>query len=431
MRRDPDTQQEAEHGMSTLRILVATVVLLATAVGAYVALYGVPRADAEPDAAASADEETASGDVRAPAALPVPVETAVARRGDLVMRITATGTAEATRQLEVESAVGGTIVEIPVTEGGLVSPGDLLVALDDTELRLTVQMRRESLVRSMAKFAEKQAFLDTDDTSSETMREMAAAQQEVIGGVMSPEQFRALIDDPRFNALFDTISREEVMAAQDGLLTDRANYAVAELELQRARTAAPFGGQIANLLVVVGQRIAPGTKLMTLVESDPIRLRVDVLESEAGLVSVGRRAEVNFAAYPGSRFVGAIEAINPLVDPQTKTLEVLIGLPNSDLQLRPGMFAQVTLDTEIFADRLIVPASAVLLRDDRPMLFVVQDGRSKWVYITKGLENADWVEVTDGLAPGDEVVTDGHYSLAHDAAVRVVNPEESEQDSAP
>lgn len=423
-------QETGHHRMSTGRVLLSTVVLLGIAVGGYLVLYGLPEAFSRPREPA-AEASAAPQSIQAPAAPAVSVETGRARRGDLVMRITATGTAEATRQLQVQSAVAGTIIELPIGEGAVVSAADLLAALDDTELRLKVQIQRESLVAAMAKFAEKRAFMELAAADSPVARELAAAQQAVIGGVMSPQHFRSLIDDPRFDALFETITRDEVMAAQDGLLTRRANYAMAELELGRARTLAPFGGQIAELQVVVGQRVGAGTKLLTLVDAHPIRVRIAVLESEAGLVRVGRRAEVIFAAFPTETFVGQVEAINPLVDPETKILEVTLSLPNPELRLRPGMFAQITLDTEIFSDRLLVPHAAVQLRDDRPMLFVVRNDRAQWVYIRRGLENTDWVEVLEGVQPGDEVVTSGHYSLAHDAVVRVVATEEAEEGRRP
>ncbi len=417
-------------GTGLVRLLISTLVLIALAGVGYVALVGWPEtaSEAEAEAAVRADNDAGVSTLAAPAAMPVPVETAIAERSDLVMKITAIGIAEASRQLEVQAAVASTITQLPVQEGARVTGGDLLAAVDDTELRLKVQTQRETLVRAMARYAEKQAFLNDDSATSSTMREMMQAQEAVIGGVMAPGQFRAIIDDPRFDAIFETISREEVMASQDSLLTSRANFQTAEIELARARTLAPFKGQIAKLEAVVGQRVSPGTKLLTLVDADPLRVRVDVLESEAGLVREGRRAEVVFAAYPGQTFVGSIEAISPLVDADSKTLDVIVSLPNPELRLKPGMFAEIMLDTEVFRDRLLVPGTAVLLRDERPMLFVVEDGRSRWVYIRRGLENRDWVEVLEGIEPGDEVVTSGHYSLAHDAAVRVVDSDDSGKD---
>ncbi len=255
-------------------------------------------------------------------------------------------------------------------------------------------------------------------------RDADELEQAAFGSLIDPEAFRTLIDDRRFDELFESITRDEVMAARDNLLTQQANYEQAERDLARASVTAPFAGQVSSLDVVVGERVGAGSPLLSLVDANPIRIRVGVLESEAGLVRVGRRADISFAAYPGEQFTGRVEAISPVVDPDEKTLSVLVSLPNDDLRLKPGMFAQITLDTQIFEERLLVPATAVLLRDERPMVFRVINGRSDWIYIRKGLENDKWVEVLEGIEPGDEIIVSGHYSLAHDAAVRVVEPEE-------
>jgi len=403
-----------------LRILISTVMLVALAAAGYVALNGVPAgADAEGDAATEgAEQNDAGADIQAPPSVPVPVVTTTAGKHELVMRITATGNAEAPRQLEILAASAGDLAEVDVTEGQVVAEGQILAAMDDTELRLNVRKARESLVTAVANFSENVAYLKEYGGENSGQLEASA-----FASLIDAEDFRTLIDDPRFDELFSTITRDEVMAARDNLLSQQANFEQAELQLARARIKAPFAGQIAELEVVVGQRLSAGTKVVTLIDANPIRVRVAVLESEAGLVRVGRRAEVHFAAYPGETFVGRVGAISPLVDPDNRTLEVLVMLPNDDLRLKPGMFAQIVLDTQIFADRLLVPADAVLLRGDRPMVFRVLNGRSDWVYIEKGLENPEWVEVLEGIDPGDEVIVSGHYSLAHDAAVRVVDAE--------
>jgi len=403
-----------------LRILISTVLLIAMAAGAYVILNGVPAdADAPAEAPAQADgEDSGTASVQAPPSVPVPVVTASADRRELVMKITATGNAESLRQLEMQAASTGDLAEVNVTEGQVVEQGQLLAAIDDTELRLNVKKARESLVTAVANFSENVAYLKQYGGEDSEALEASA-----FASLIDAEDLRTLIDDPRFDELFSTITRDEVMAARDNLLSQQANFEQAELDLARARTTAPFAGQISKLEVVVGQRVSAGTKLLTLIDANPIRVRVEVLESEAGLVRVGRRAEVQFAAYPGETFVGRVGAISPVVDPDERTLEVLVMLPNDDLRLKPGMFAQIVLETQIFSDRLLVPANAVLLRGDRPMVFRVVGGRSDWVYIEKGLENPEWVEVLEGIDPGDEVIVSGHYSLAHDAAVRVVDAE--------
>ncbi|NKB88262.1 MAG: efflux RND transporter periplasmic adaptor subunit [Acidobacteria bacterium] len=414
--QDNDTEPRPKP----LRIIISTVLLIALAGAAYVALNGMPVIAAADDPAETASEEPSDEgqSIQAPASVPVPVVTADADRREMIMKITATGNAEATRQLELQTASTGDVLSVDVVEGQIVEAGDPIARLDDTELRLEVGKAREALVKAIANFSGDLTYLK--DYGGDDPSEMEAR---AFSSLLEADDFAAFINDPEFDELFNTITREEVIAARDNLVTQRANFEQAELNLARAQILAPFGGQIAELEVVVGQRLSPDTKVATLVDASPIRVRVEVLESDAGLARVGRRAEVHFAAYPGETFVGVVEAISPLVDPEERTLEVLVSLPNDGLRLKPGMFAQITLDTQIFDDRLLVPADAVLLRSDRPMVFRVINGRSDWVYITKGLENTEWVEVIEGIEPGDEVIVSGHYSLAHDAAIRVVDPE--------
>ena len=441
MEADPQSNP-ASFGIG--RILLSSVLLLAIVAGGTAYMWGVPslpwaeatEGDGGSGVATSegdndGDEGNGGGDLRAPAAAAVPVETAIVKRDRLVMQITATGIAEANRLLKLESAAQGTISEIPVREGNVVDADALLVALDDTELLLERKKRRESLVRAYAAFSEKQNFLVEDEPGVETdvaFDQFQEAQQSLLGGELSRLAFERLLEDPKFDRLFSTLTRDQVMAAQDGLMSSTADYETAELQLARARTKAPFGGQIANVEVVVGQRVNAGTELMTLVDANPILVKAEVLESEAGKVYTGRRAEVRFSAYPDRALSGRVEAVSPLVNSERKTLEVTVSLPNPRLDLKPGMFAQIDLVSDIYDDRVIVPSSAVLLRgeDERPLVFVVRDGWVQWVYIVKGRENPQWVEVLDGVEPGDEVVVSGHYSMAHDTPVRVVSPDPDE-----
>lgn len=406
------------------RLAISSAVLVALLAAGWIWMYGVPEAllpgaEAEPGVSESeGDADSGSSSLAAPPATAVPVRTEIARRTDLVMRITATGNAEATRRLTVTAGAQGPIADILVDEGDVVSAGAVLVRLDDAELALAVQRAREQLVMAVSRFQENQVFMDIGSLDEEARRDLETA-------LRSPEQFEELIDDPRFDEVFETITRDEVMAAQDNLLGAYSNYAETKLQLDRATVTAPFDGQIAGLEAVIGQRVSAGTELMQLVAADPLRVRADVLEADAGLIRVGRAATVRFAAYPGQTFTGRVEAVSPIMDPEKKTLEAIIRLPNPELLLKPGMFATITLETQIFSDRLLVPASAVLLRDDRPMLFVVRDGRADWIYIQEGLKNEEMIEVLDGVEPGDEVIVSGHYSLAHDAPVRVVEDDET------
>ncbi len=133
-------------------------------------------------------------------------------------------------------------------------------------------------------------------------------------------------------------------------------------------------------------------------------------------------AEVTFPAYPGETFHGRVVHINPMVDPETKTTKVTVRLENPDKRILPGMFAYAKLEAQIFKDRFLVPKEAILVRDQRKLVFIIRDGLAKWCYVETGLENEEFAEILDstfGLKPGEMVITSGHYTLVHDARVTV------------
>jgi membrane fusion protein, multidrug efflux system len=151
-----------------------------------------------------------------------------------------------------------------------------------------------------------------------------------------------------------------------------------------------------------------------------------VLEGELAHIRPGARAQVRFSAFPGQPFEGTVESINPLVEEQTRTARVTILVPNRDGRILPGMYARVELEAQRIPDRTMVPRTAILERDRRTMLFVHEDGRAKWRYVTTGLQNEHYVEIlehpeTDMVRPGEVVLTAGHFTLTHDATVRLVD----------
>ncbi len=115
-----------------------------------------------------------------------------------------------------------------------------------------------------------------------------------------------------------------------------------------------------------------------------------------------------------------------MVEQQTRTAKVTVVVPNAGGRILPGMYARVELEAQRIPDRILVPRSAILERDRRTMLFVLEDGKAKWRYVTTGLENDEYVEIvenpeTEMVRPGEVVLTGGHFTLTHDADVRLVD----------
>jgi len=312
----------------------------------------------------------------------------------LIISVTANGNAAALRETKVTAQVDGRVQAVNVNDASRVSRGQLLVRIDSIDHAFALARAEADLEVAQAQFRELTLFDGREPDST----------------------IRA--------------ERERAARLKSGL--DRARLAVqeAEVQLSRVRITAPFGGSVASVSAVPGAWVTVGTELMTLQEIDPIKVEVNVLEGEVGLLQAGSRASVSFAAFPSETFHGRIVSINPVVDPVTRTAKATVHVPNNNRRILPGMYARVSLDARKFPNRLLVPRAAVLERDvdRRTLVFVVEDGRAKWRYVTLGLGNDSLVEVVEGapgsgtfmVEPGEIVLVDGHHTLTHDARITLV-----------
>jgi RND family efflux transporter MFP subunit len=376
-----------------LRIVVPAAALLALGAASYLKIR-------DGDAAPAGEEATrplAAGDAESSAAatgdIAIPVEGAAVVRDTLVVSVTATGQAAPRRQTKLLALVAGRLAQVPARESQRLAAGALVAVIDPAEYELAVDEAR-------ARYRQAEA----------TYRELT------------------LFDD-RMADSAQRAERARIARAKSGLESAEVTVRRAELDLRRARVTAPFGGDAADVRVVPGQHVRAGDELATVMDLDPIKIEVQVLEGEVGYLRAGRSAQVTLAAFPGETFAGRIESINPVVETGTRTARVTVIVPNADRRILPGMYARVLLEARRFPDRVLVPRAAVLERDRRTMLFVYdgdqQGGLAKWRYVTTGLGNADQVEVvenpdTDMVQPGEMVLVDGHFTLTHDARVRVV-----------
>ena len=382
---------------STKTLSIVTVVLVMTVAGGGIYLRLRPDDRGGREAQAS---ETERGETPATSAsqqfatdMPQPVSGSPALRDTLWVQVTAAGQAEAYREATLTARVGGQVLSVAVDKNARVEPGRALVRIDTTEYALEVAKAQSELERAVTEY-QKLILFDQE------------------------------IEDPEIRAQRARISR-----AQSGLTAAEVGLRQSEIDLQRTSVVAPFGGRVADLEVVPGQWASAGMELLTLVDLTPIKVEVQVLEAELGVLDEGRRAVVGFAAFPGEQFEGRIETINPRVDPESRTGRVTVLLANRDGRIKPGMYARVTIDAQAFADRVLIPRRALLERDERLMVFVYspdgQNGRAQWRYVTTGRENEIFVELTRGdedfVEPGEVVLTDGHHYLAHDATVRLVD----------
>ncbi len=337
---------------------------------------------------------------------PVAVETVQYR--DLVQQITSTGIFKAKMETAIVPQVAGQVRRLNAAESRSVSKGDTLLELDAERYSIAYLQAKDQMTRALREYAS-----------------IALLSRQLNRGDQARDLIEARIDTTNINdiealALFANGTPKEWIASTTGLTRARLDLKQAELDFKNAVITAPFSGVVTEVSVTSGTWITPGQTLMQLLALDPLLLEVSILESELRLLHVGAQATIALHAYPDEQFAGAVQAISPVVDSESGTCRILIQMDNPGQRIKPGMFAQLEIGVAAFQQRLLIPRDALLIRDDRKLVFVHRAGLAQWHYVKTGLENDDFIEITEGLAVGAELIVSGHYNLAHDAKVVVV-----------
>lgn len=388
------------------RLLLALVTLVALTTAGV--LWWLER---EPEVAASRPSATA---VR-----PVAVETAPVETRELVQELFLTGSLEASLRIEVVPRVGGRIEHIPVEIGDTVVPGNLLVQLESEEFELERLQAEAELAVAQASVAEARESLNAARRDLARVRELRGQ------GITSAAELEAAETQL-------ALQQTRVELAQSQLRSREAARRNAQIRADHARILAAWeNGQprhVAERLTEPGAVVAANTPLLTLVALDPLRAVVSVTEADYGHLSAGQPVRLRTAAWPGETFAGRVTRIAPEFREASRQARVEIEVPNPDLHLRPGMFAEIAIELERRAGVVSVPRDALLQRAEGFVIFTVdmesEPPQARRHRVDPGIRDGDWVEIVEPALSG-AVVTLGQHLLSEGTPVRL-----SEADSS-
>jgi HlyD family secretion protein len=210
---------------------------------------------------------------------------------------------------------------------------------------------------------------------------------------------------------------EEIAAARAQLAQAEAVLAATQVQLRDATVAAPFAGTITQRSVEPGEATSPATPAFVLAQLDDVFAELAVPERQRPGLRVGQAVSVTVDALPGSPFAGKIEEVQPGATVSSRSFAVKVRVPNSQGVLRPGMFARGTITVAVRPNVLQVPDSAVLTTVGKPIVFIVQGGKAVRHEVTLGERQDGMVEITSGLAGGEQVVASGAAALTDDQPV--------------
>lgn len=209
----------------------------------------------------------------------------------------------------------------------------------------------------------------------------------------------------------------ELAKVKSGYEQAKAQYELAQHEVEQATVVAPFDGVVANLFDKAHSLANTGEPFCRVISTANMEVDFTVLESELPLIGVGDKVEVTpYASAVGAR-TGCISEINPLVD-ENGMVRVKARVDGSE-KLFDGMNVRISVKRSL-GQQLVVPKTAVVLRSGKQVVFTHQNGVALWNYVQTALENMTEYTLVEGLTEGAEVIVSGNVNLAHEAPVKVM-----------
>jgi membrane fusion protein (multidrug efflux system) len=209
--------------------------------------------------------------------------------------------------------------------------------------------------------------------------------------------------------------------------TARANYNVsiardlsARARLSKTVIRSPFDGYVGLRMINIGDYATIGQELVSVVSLDPLRVEFSVPETLLAKMKSGQTIEVSVGAYPDETFGGVITAIAPQIDVTGHSLAIRARLPNPELKLRPGLFAQVSVTLDVQDSALMVPEQAIWPIGQDKTVFVVENGKAMQKTVRLGQRLPGRVEIVSGIVAGEEIITAGQMKIFDGADVNTI-----------
>lgn len=337
-------------------------------------LAGCQKADSAPHQANADGEKPKKEEVA------IPVEVSDVTRGSIEAAYRGTATLEAADEATVVAKTAGVVEQIAVEEGERVKAGQVLARLETDRLQLEMERARATLNQ-----------LEQDFKRNESIYKQNLISREVY-------------DRTRF----------ELEAA-------RAAYELAALTLRESAIRAPIDGVVSARHIKTGNMLQVNAPTFRITQLDALEAQIYVPERDIHKLAISHPTTLTVDAWPGEKFSGQVERINPVVDPATGTVKVTVVVADAQQRLKPGMFGRVQIRYDRRDDAVLVAKDAVLVEDAAESVFVVdEEGRAHRRAIQTGYADAEHYEVVEGLKDGERVITTGQANLKDKARVEVV-----------
>src|SRR6266566_7532241 len=404
------------------------MILLLAAVGA--GLTACNRSNGQGNSASASASPT-------PAAIQISTTSAVMRQ--LPRFFEANGSLAPNQQADVAAETSGKVVAVGVDLGSSVRRGQMIVKLDDADFRIKVQQAQAQLDQAKATQRQNEAKIGLrpgQKFNPENVPEVAGARSALELAEKNLRRYEKLVEkgDISRSAYDQQKSQRDQLAEQYQALIHQAQqtYATvanaqgavdaAQTQLSLAKrsltyttVSAPMAGYVSDRPADVGEYVSPQQKVATVVNLNPLRVRIDVPEQAIPQVRTGESVSVSVSGYPDRNFAGHVARVSPNVTTASRTLTVEADVENPKAELKPGQFATVRILLPQTEPAVLVPQRALRTISGATYVFVIKNGHAEQRLVQSGQAEGDLVELKSGVA-ADEVVATGNVDQLSDGA---------------
>ncbi len=303
---------------------------------------------------------------------------------DFNKEIISNGKLSAVQKADLRFRSSENIAKVNYKNGDPIGRGQVIAFLDNFTLRNTLKQSKEQFER---------AKLDLQDI--------------LIGQGFSISDTAAM---PKA-----TLSASRIKSGYDKAIAD---LEMAQFNLEESLLKAPFSGVVANMALKENNMASSSEKFCTIIDNSKFEAEFTVLENELASLHKGQSVRIVPYALNNIEVKGDITQINPVVD-NNGMVSVKAICYNKDNLLAEGMNVKVIIEEKV-PKQLVIPKQAVVLRSEKQVVFILQNGLAKWNYVKTGLENSSSYTIDEGLKSGDTVIFEGNLNLAHDSRVKLV-----------
>lgn len=326
-----------------------------------------------------------------------------------------TGTLAAQEEAEVAAEVQGRVVATPVERGTRVADGDALIRIAAAEM----EAQAAEAEANAAQIVGRLGLADGAEFAVDKVPEVANARAnlDLAEGDFTRAQMlfdRKLLSKADFDqrSAQAEVARRQYDIARNGamqqfqaLLAARARVSLAKKALADTVVRSPFAGVVGQRLVSVGDYVARGTKVASVMRTNPLRVNLTVPEQYSAEVAVGRSVSLEVNAAPGQRFEGQVRFVSPALQADSRTLVVEALVANDSGVLKPGSFATARIEQGSERPGVLVPKAAVRTVSGTSRVYVIAGERAEERIVTVGQSVDDLLEITTGLKAGENVAT--------------------------